>query len=100
MNLLSLLSDTAFVLLCVSLSAPLAITGFALQDRLVRSPWIILLLLLALLTAAGFIALNQSAYTLPFTLPLAALTRTVPLLAVSALASLVCLILAAVRARH
>ncbi|SMB97140.1 hypothetical protein [Deinococcus hopiensis] len=100
MNLTSLLSDIALVLLCASLSATLAVTGYSLQDPHVRSPWVLILILIALLSAAGFIALNQSAYTSPLILPLAALLRTAPLLAVSVLASLACLIVAAVRARH
>ncbi|SMB97619.1 hypothetical protein SAMN00790413_06086 [Deinococcus hopiensis KR-140] len=97
-NLTPLLSKSAFVLLSTSLSARLAITGYTLQNPRVRSPWV--LILLALLSAAGFIALNPGVSLPPFTLSLAPLLHTVSLLAVSVLASLVCLILAAVRAQH
>ena len=100
MTLTTLLSDIALLLLTICLSTALTLAGHAFYTRQLRSPWLLLLITIALLSAGAFATLNQSVATPPFTLRPAALLQTAPFLAVSVLASLTCLVMAALRVRH
>lgn len=100
LSLSFLLSGAAFVFLSACLSASLTLAGYVLFQAHLRSPWAVILLLIAFLSAGAFVLLNLNALTPAFTLPSAALLQTAPLLAVSAFSNLACLVIVAGRARY